>query len=88
MTERSQGQPGADRAVGRPGPAARMEAGEGGASPPVTPRPLEQDLLYRALCRHQWNISAVARELGLSRPTIYRRMRRLGIVPPHLSTTV
>ena len=32
MTERSQGQPGADRAVGRPGPAARMEAGEGGAS--------------------------------------------------------
>lgn len=72
-------------------PGARRptdEAGEGGASPPVTPRPLEQDLLYRALCRHQWNISAVARELGLSRPTIYRRIRRLGIVPPHLSTTV
>jgi Transmembrane domain of unknown function (DUF3566) len=30
MTERSQGQPGADRAVGRPGPAARMESMENG----------------------------------------------------------
>ena len=49
----------------------------------ATPRTLEQDLLYRALCRHQWNVSAVARELGLSRPTIYRRMKRLGIVPPN-----
>ncbi|MFW3613192.1 sigma-54-dependent Fis family transcriptional regulator [Billgrantia antri] len=45
--------------------------------------PIQQDLLYRALCRHHWNISAVARELGLSRPTIYRRMKRLGIVPPN-----
>ncbi|MDI5936462.1 sigma-54-dependent Fis family transcriptional regulator [Halomonas kalidii] len=43
----------------------------------------EQDLLHRSLCRHQWNISAVARELGLSRPTIYRRMKRMGIVPPN-----
>ncbi|WP_234283503.1 MULTISPECIES: sigma-54-dependent Fis family transcriptional regulator [unclassified Halomonas] len=46
-------------------------------------RALHQDLLYRALCRHQWNVSAVARELGLSRPTIYRRMKRLGIMPPN-----
>ncbi|SFT69933.1 Transcriptional regulator of acetoin/glycerol metabolism [Halomonas saccharevitans] len=41
------------------------------------------DPLHEALRRQQWNISAVARELGLSRPTIYRRMKRLGITPPH-----
>ncbi|WP_343065187.1 helix-turn-helix domain-containing protein [Halomonas fontilapidosi] len=41
------------------------------------------DPLQEALRRHRWNISAVARDLGLSRPTIYRRMKRLGIVPPH-----
>ncbi|MGM0983421.1 MAG: sigma-54-dependent Fis family transcriptional regulator [Pseudomonadota bacterium] len=55
----------------------------GGLDTAAKPRQLEQDLLYRALCRHQWNVSAVARELGLSRPTIYRRMKRLGIVPPN-----
>lgn len=43
-----------------------------------------RDPLHLALRRHQWNVSAVARELGLSRPTIYRRMKRLGIVAPHL----
>jgi transcriptional regulator of acetoin/glycerol metabolism len=42
-----------------------------------------EDPLHEALHQHRWNISAVARELGLSRPTIYRRMKRLGIVPPH-----
>ncbi|MCL7938733.1 sigma-54-dependent Fis family transcriptional regulator [Halomonas sp. ATCH28] len=42
-----------------------------------------EDPLHDALRKHHWNISAVARELGLSRPTIYRRMKRLGIVPPH-----
>ncbi|NIC05925.1 sigma-54-dependent Fis family transcriptional regulator [Billgrantia bachuensis] len=50
---------------------------------PATAHTPQQDLLYRALVRHQWNISAAARELGLSRPTIYRRMKRLGIVPPN-----
>jgi sigma-54 dependent transcriptional regulator, acetoin dehydrogenase operon transcriptional activator AcoR len=64
--------------------APHVEGTSSSQGPPTaTLRPLEQDLLYRALCRHQWNISAVARELGLSRPTIYRRMKRLGIVPPN-----
>ncbi|MCE9681871.1 hypothetical protein LY623_05935 [Halomonas sp. M5N1S15] len=30
-----------------------------------------------------WNVSLVARRLGVSRPTIYRRMRRHGLVPPN-----
>lgn len=39
--------------------------------------------LEDALRRHHWNVSAVAREMGVSRPTIYRRMRRHGLVPPN-----
>ena len=36
------------------------------------------------LLRHtDWNISQVARQLGVSRPTIYRRMRRHGLVAPN-----
>lgn len=40
-------------------------------------------VLHEALTRARWNISAVARELGVSRPTIYRRMRRYDLVPPN-----
>ncbi|CUA87481.1 Transcriptional regulator of acetoin/glycerol metabolism [Chelatococcus sambhunathii] len=39
--------------------------------------------LVEALRARQWNVSAVAREWGLDRSTIHRRMRRFGIVPPH-----
>lgn len=39
--------------------------------------------LVTRLQQHQWNISAVARELGVSRPTVYRQMQRQGIVPPN-----
>jgi transcriptional regulator of acetoin/glycerol metabolism len=38
--------------------------------------------LREQLRRHRWNVSAVARELGVSRPTVYRRMRVLGIEAP------
>ncbi|WP_232090684.1 helix-turn-helix domain-containing protein [Billgrantia diversa] len=55
---------------------------------PTAARTPQQDLLYVALVRHQWNISAAARDLGLSRPTIYRRMKRLGIVPPNQQPAV
>ena len=39
--------------------------------------------LLQALRAAQWNVSAVARTLGLSRMTLYRRMKRAGIVPPN-----
>ncbi|MEN9888967.1 MAG: Acetoin catabolism regulatory protein [Pseudomonadota bacterium] len=39
--------------------------------------------LLQTLRAAQWNVSAVARGLGLSRMTLYRRMKRAGIVPPH-----
>ena len=35
------------------------------------------------LRRLHWNVSAVAREMGVDRSTIHRQMRRFGIVPPH-----
>jgi transcriptional regulator of acetoin/glycerol metabolism len=41
------------------------------------------DALLQALRAAQWNVSAVARTLGLSRMTLYRRMKRMGIVPPN-----
>ncbi|MBZ9557895.1 MULTISPECIES: sigma-54-dependent Fis family transcriptional regulator [unclassified Modicisalibacter] len=34
-----------------------------------------------------WNVSRVARRLGVSRPTVYRRMRRHGLVPPNRRET-
>ncbi len=39
--------------------------------------------LLAALQRSRWNIMACARDLGISRSTIYRRMARFGIVEPN-----
>ena len=39
--------------------------------------------LREALQRAHWNVSAVARDWGVARMTLYRRMKRCGIVPPH-----
>jgi transcriptional regulator of acetoin/glycerol metabolism len=39
--------------------------------------------LLQALRQAHWNVSAVARQLGLSRMTLYRRMKRAGIVAPN-----
>jgi transcriptional regulator of acetoin/glycerol metabolism len=39
--------------------------------------------LLHALRQAHWNVSAVARQLGLSRMTLYRRMKRAGIVAPN-----
>ncbi len=53
--------------------------------------PLENDLsatgpestpLLNALHAHHWNISAVARQFGVSRPTVYRWMGQQGIILP------
>ena len=41
------------------------------------------EALLQALRAAHWNVSAVARDMGLSRMTLYRRMKRGGIVPPN-----
>jgi transcriptional regulator of acetoin/glycerol metabolism len=55
----------------------------------ITGRPLihvsgigERGRLLKEIEHHRWNISAVARSLGLSRNTVYRRMHRLAITVP------
>lgn len=47
------------------------------------PAPGDPQALRQALQQAQWNVSAVARQMGLSRMTLYRRMKRAGIVPPN-----
>jgi transcriptional regulator of acetoin/glycerol metabolism len=42
----------------------------------------ERSRLLWEIEQHRWNISAVARVLGVSRNTLYRRMRRLSIAIP------
>jgi transcriptional regulator of acetoin/glycerol metabolism len=42
----------------------------------------ERDALLRELQRHSWNISTVARQLGMSRNTLYRKVQRLHIRNP------
>jgi len=41
------------------------------------------EALLQALRAAHWNVSAVARQMGLARMTLYRRMKRAGIVPPN-----
>jgi transcriptional regulator of acetoin/glycerol metabolism len=57
------------------------------ASLPVGPSqgPVNDDerALRAALKAAQWNVTAVARQLQLSRMTLYRRMKRWGITAPH-----
>jgi transcriptional regulator of acetoin/glycerol metabolism len=42
----------------------------------------ERSALLQELERHEWNLSGVARELGMSRNTLYRKLQRLNIKPP------
>ncbi|MDF3808942.1 MULTISPECIES: sigma-54-dependent Fis family transcriptional regulator [Rhodopseudomonas] len=63
------------------------------AASPTSIRPpaggwCERDALIAALATRQWNVSAAARDLGVDRTTIHRRMRRFSITPPWRSATV
>lgn len=40
---------------------------------------LEIHVVIEALARHQWNLSKVARELEISRPTLYRLLHKYGL---------
>ena len=58
----------------------QMRVGTNGAEN-CTVCPQKAEELLVLLRRHQGNISEVARELGVSRPTIYRNMKKYGIKP-------
>jgi transcriptional regulator of acetoin/glycerol metabolism len=53
-----------------------------GVAPPAA-MPAEAALLMQYLRAAQWNVSAVARQLGVARMTLYRRMKRWGIEAPN-----
>ena len=42
----------------------------------------EADALITVLRRHHWNITLVARELGICRATVYRHMKRYDVISP------
>ena len=42
----------------------------------------EQQMLLDTLRDQRWNISAVAKKLRISRPTVYRRMKKHNIILP------
>jgi len=57
---------------------------------PARPVRLEQQIeavegrhLLECLKRERWNMSAAAQAAGVSRSTLYRKMKRYGIVPPN-----
>jgi len=56
-----------------------------GASPRggATLEEMERVFILAALRRHDWNRGAAARELGIHRSTLRRKMKTLGIEPPH-----
>ncbi|GHC23488.1 sigma-54-dependent Fis family transcriptional regulator [Aidingimonas halophila] len=55
---------------------------------PQAPATDEGRSLHALLQEASWNVSLVARRLGVSRPTVYRRMRRYGLVPPNQRETL
>ncbi|WP_114814428.1 sigma-54-dependent Fis family transcriptional regulator [Paraburkholderia kururiensis] len=67
----------------RPHPAQEQEA-----APQPRALPPEATLLLQHLRACGWNLSAVARQLGMSRMTLYRRMARYGIQSPNRSDSV
>ena len=44
----------------------------------------EREALLQELENQRWNISGTAQRLGISRNTIYRKMKKNGITPPTL----
>lgn len=47
--------------------------------PPVTLEAMERELVAQALARTEYNISLAASELGISRPTLYAKIKKYGL---------
>ncbi|GGZ09649.1 sigma-54-dependent Fis family transcriptional regulator [Pseudoduganella plicata] len=62
------------------------DAAEGPGTPLNPLESAERDALLRELQRLQWNMSGVARQLNISRNTLYRKLQRLNIDHPDKST--
>jgi sigma-54 dependent transcriptional regulator, acetoin dehydrogenase operon transcriptional activator AcoR len=60
----------------------RPECQPGLPYPGLTLQEIEQRALWEALERHQWRRMAVARELGIDKNTLRRKIIRFGLTPP------
>jgi len=63
-------------------PASLPASAGSEADAPASLEDVERDFLLGALERHSWNRAATARELGVHKTTLWRRMKRLGIKGP------
>jgi two-component system NtrC family response regulator len=63
-------------------------AAAGSTTLKVAKEALERDMLQQALRRHSGKITAAANELGISRPTFYELMEKLGIQKTDQSSPV
>ncbi|KAF1069579.1 MAG: Acetoin catabolism regulatory protein [Pseudomonas citronellolis] len=76
-----------DGCIGPDSLPAELQAGRAAPSPRPTPEPVlaedEAGALLASLRAAHWNISAVASAQGVARSTLYRRMKKLGIVQPN-----
>jgi transcriptional regulator of acetoin/glycerol metabolism len=54
-----------------------------GTGYPHSVRGAERSVMMDVLTKHRWNLSKVANELCISRPTLYKKMKQHAIVPPH-----
>ena len=43
----------------------------------------EYDLLIKSLKSNKWNVTQVSKELNICRATVYRKMKKYGIVSPN-----
>jgi transcriptional regulator of acetoin/glycerol metabolism len=58
-------------------PAPAVEPDPGPALGPIQAN--ERQLLLQLLEQHRWNVSSVAKALGVSRNTLYRKLHKLHI---------
>ncbi|WP_322009131.1 sigma-54-dependent Fis family transcriptional regulator [Paraburkholderia sp. J12] len=56
---------------------------DGAAATQADDPAVERERIVAALRAHRWRPNAAAAALGMSRATLYRRIAKLGIVPPH-----
>jgi len=64
-------------------PPGRVPAHDSAAGLALNPlESAERQALMQELTRRDWNLSSVARELNISRNTLYRKLERLHIKPP------
>jgi transcriptional regulator of acetoin/glycerol metabolism len=68
-----------DSLLGGAGGGRGAAASAGLSAGALSPMPPEAQLLLQYLRAAQWNVTAVAHQMGVARMTVYRRMRRWGL---------